>query len=194
MSSELSVINDGLVRLGVPPIASLSDASAQSIGAENIYPRERAAALADFPWSFATKQVQPSQLTIPKGSRDWEGFEYVYQIPSDSVRIMGLASGADYWVSGSHLYTDVKEPSLVYIANVEESYWPEFFARAVSLRFAAATAIMLTDATTRADLMYQQAQQAMQRARSLDSQQIPSMVFNLMRIYSKRSTNFMAGA
>ncbi|MFP3915362.1 MAG: hypothetical protein ACLFWM_10845 [Actinomycetota bacterium] len=192
--SELSIINDGLVRLGVPPIASLEESSAQAIGAGNIYPRVRATALADFPWSFATQQTDLSRLTVPEGDRQWAGYEYVYQVPLDAARVLGLESKDSYWISGWRLFTDAKDARMVYVANVEESHWPAWFAQAVALQFAAAAAIMLTDATTRADLMYREAQSAMQRARSLDAQQVPKKVLDLMGIYARRRSNFMAGA
>ena len=191
MSSSLKVINRGLIRLGVPPLASLSDRSAQSMAADTVYTEIKKAALAEFPWSFALRETDLPELSVPSGQERWSDLPYTYQLPNDVVRVLGLLNYGGYRLTGDQLHTDEKKPRLVYVTNVSESHWPEFFQKVVSFDFAASVAVTLTDEVNRADVMYQQAQLARRTARAIDSQQTPSPVLKLMQIYLRRGYNPM---
>lgn len=189
MSSSLTVINEGLVRLGVPPLSSLADQSAQAMSAANIYTTTREAELAEHPWSFALREVMLSKVvSVPGGSRSTE-FDYAYQMPGGTLRVLGLRSLDTFRLAGDQLFTNDREARLVYVSDVPESAWPSYFARLVSLSFGAAVAVTLTDSESRAALLYQQSDAERRRARVTDSQQTPPYVFNLMRIYLRRSSN-----
>jgi len=191
-ASSLEVINDGLVRLGVPPLASLSDRSAQALAADSIYQTIRESLLSEHPWSFALREEQLAKLALePEELRSTE-FTYAYQLPYDSLRILGLRSTDQFRLAGDQLYTNDKEVRLVYVRNVTEEKWPSYFSKLVSYSFAAAVAISLTEQTTRAQLMEALAAEQRRTARSVDSSQTPPYVFNLMRIYTRRTHNPLA--
>lgn len=195
MSNSLRVINRGLVRLGVPPLASLSSADAQAIVAETLYEEVKRAALADFPWSFALRETDLPKLALPTSQEPrWEQREYTYQLPNDVVRVLGLISGDNYRLTGDQLHTEDKEARLVYVADVGEQHWPEFFQKAVAFEFASAAAISLTEDARRAELMYEEKREALRRARAIDSQQTPHTVISLMKVYQKRTFNPLQGA
>jgi hypothetical protein len=194
MSSSLDVVNEGLVRLGVPPLASLSDQGAQALAADSIYATTREAALAEHPWSFAYREVTLPKLALSLEAKRNTSFEYAYQLPPDSLRVLGLRSLDTFRLAGDQLYTNDKEARLVYIADVPESQWPAYFRKQVSFQFAAAAAITLTENTTRAELMYNLAADQRRTARSVDSMQTPPYVFNLMRVYLRRTSNPLAQA
>lgn len=194
MSSSLDVVNEGLVRLGVPPLASLSDQSAQALAADTIYRTTRESALAEHPWSFAHREVTLPKLSISIEASRNTSFEYVYQIPNDSLRVLGLRSLETFGLAGDQLYTNDNNARLVYIADVSESQWPSYFAKQVSFQFAAAVSIALTENTSRAELMYGLASEQRRTARAVDSMQTPPHVFNLMRVYLRRASNPLAQA
>lgn len=186
--SDLEVVNEALVRIGASPIASMRDTSASALVASTLYATARDTALADFPWSFALRE-EPLVRLAQQGGR-LEAEKYTYQVPTDSVRILGLCCRSPYRLSGDQLYTDAPEATLAYISRVEPSAWSAGFRRVVVLELAAAMAVAVTDSSARADVFYREAAHAIARQRSLDSQQTPPHVFDLMRVYASRGQNF----
>ena len=187
--SSLDLINDGLIRLGVPPLASLSDRSAQALAADSIYRTTKESLLAEHPWSFGLREVELPKLALePEELRSSE-FDFAYQVPSDNLRILGLQSTDNFRLAGDQLYTNDNKARLVYMRNVGEQKWPAYFIKLVSYSFAAAVAITLTEQTTRAQLMEELAARQRRTARTVDSSQTPPYVFNLMRMYTRRTHN-----
>ena len=188
-ASSLEVINDGLIRLGVPPLASLSDRSAQALAADSIYRTIKESLLAEHPWSFGLREVKlPKLAQEPEEKRSTE-FDFAYQLPFDALRVLGLYSTNQFRLAGDQLYTNDNEARLIYVHNVAEQKWPSYFTKLVSYSFASAVAISLTEQTSRAQLMANLAAEQRRTARSVDSSQTPPYVFNLMRIYTRRTHN-----
>jgi hypothetical protein len=193
-TSELAVVNEALVRLGVPPVGALSELNAQGVSASTLLETTRQELIADHPWSFALREAALSELSLSNSDERLIGYDHVYQLPPGILRIIGLRSRSPYRISADQLYTNAKDAELVYLEDVGVSYWPPHFRRALVFSLAAAMALPITDSTSRADLYYSQARQGLQRARAIDSQQVPSEVFNLMRVYTRGSHNPLAGA
>lgn len=189
MSSSLEIVNEGLVRLGVPPLSSLSDQSAQALAADTIYKTTRESALSEHPWSFAYREVLLPKLALSEEQKRNTSFEFAYQLPNDMLRVLGLRSLDTFRLAGDQLYTNDSEARLVYVANVSEAQWPAYFRKMVAFSFAAAAAITLTENNTRAELMYTLAAEQRRTARGIDSMQTPPYVFNLMRVYLRRTSN-----
>lgn len=194
MASRLEVVNDGLVRLGVPPLASLADQGAQAIAADSIYQTVAESALAEHPWSFALREQRLPKLVIEEEDRRNFRFDFAYQLPGDRLRVLGLRSHDEYRLAGDQLYTNDRDAYVIYVANVDEAQWPSYFSKLVSFSFAASVAITLTEQTTRADLMYRLTDEQRRTARNVDSQQTPPFVFDLMRIYVRRTHNPLTSA
>lgn len=189
MSSSLEVINEGLVRLGVPPLASLSDQGAQALAADQIYRTTKESALAEHPWSFAYREVELPKLVLTDAQRRSTQYEFAYQLPTDRLRVLGLRSLHRFSIAGDQLYTNDSEARVVYIANVNESTWPAYFKKLVAFNFAAAAAITLTENDQRAQLMYTLAGEQRRTARATDSMQTPPHVFDMMRVYLRQTSN-----
>lgn len=194
MSSSLEVINEGLVRLGVPPLSSTSDQSAQALAADQIYQTTREAALAEHPWSFAYREVELPKLQLVDADIRSTEYEYAYQMPNDRLRVLGLRSLDRFSIAGDQLYTNDTNARLVYIANVNEAGWPGYFRKMVAFQFAAAVSITLTENNNRAELMYNLANEQRRSARATDSSQTPPYVFNLMRVYLRQTYNPLGAA
>lgn len=193
-TSELAVVNEALVRLGVPPVGALSELNAQGISAANLLETTRQELIADHPWSFALREKALSELSLSDADTRLIDYEHIYQLPSDMLRIIGLRSRDAYRLSADQLYTNASDAELVYLLDVGVSYWPPHFRRALVFSLAAAMALPITDSTNRADLYYRRAGEALRRARAVDSQQVPREVFDLMRVYTRRSYNPLSGA
>jgi len=178
----------------VPPLASLSDQSAQALAADQIYRTVSRTALSSHPWSFALREIELAKLVLSEAARRNSKFQYAYQLPLDCLRVLGLRSYHEYRLAGDQLYTDDKAASVIYVANVSESAWPSYFVKHVSMAFAAAVAISLTENVSRAELMYSISDDALRKARSTDSLQTPPHVFDMMRVYMRRTHNPLASA
>ena len=190
--SGLSLINEALVRIGVPPVASFDDLSAQAMSATHLYEETRDRCLSEHPWSFSMKEVLLSELVLPEGVPPvFSQFSSVFQLPSDMVRILGFWNRAPYMVAGQHLFADVSEPLLLYIHRSDPSVWSPPFKKWVVLELAAAFAITLTDNERRAAMFYEEASQQRRTSKSLDSQQVPSYVFDMLKIYAQSQGNYL---
>lgn len=189
--SALTIINEALVRVGANPIASLDDASAQALAATNLFYSVSDELLADFPWTFALRERSLARFA-ERGDRLLAG-KYTFQLPSDSLRVLGLLCHTPFRLAGDQLYSDAEDARLVYIAKVAPSAWSAGFRQLVALELAAAFAITITDSSNRANLFYAEAARVRPRLRSLDSQQTPAQVFELMRIYARPGMNLGMG-
>lgn len=192
--TDLAVINDAIVRVGAQPLASLADQTAQALSAQQIYDGVRQNLLAAHPWTFALRLERISSIVVPPADRRWTYFEHVYQLPPDCLRVLGLRDGGPYQIAGDQLYTDCPDAELVYIKDVPVSAWAPYFRQLVVLELAAAFAIPLTDSSSRSDIYFREAQQQRRIAMTIDSQQVPPWVFDLMRIYTRPTYNPLATA
>lgn len=189
MSQSLALVNEALVRLGVPPLASLEDRTAQSLAAATLYQNVTDDLLSDHPWHFSLRETRLAQLSPDQLDLRLLGYKFVYQLPTDYLRVLGLSERGHYALAGDQLYTDTKDATLVYVVRSEAREWPAYFRELVVFELAAAFAMTLTDSTSRADVFYRRAAQERPRARAIDSQQTPPYVFDLMRIYTARRNN-----
>lgn len=194
MADKLSVYNEALVRLGVSPIATLTDSSAQALSAASLLDDTARRCLAAFPWSFATREVALSELVLDEEEYSSTEFDRAFQLPSDRVRVLGLRDRSPFFLSGDRLYTDGKQPRLVYIRDAGVSLWTPLFRKWVVMELAAALAITLTDNVQRADMFYSLAPRAAMEARAVDSQETPQYVFDLMAYYRAGQRNPLGAA
>lgn len=194
MATELEVVNEALVKLGASPIASLSDAGAEAVVASALFRTTADKLLAETLWYWALRKTQLGQIILEPGEfNEFEGhFKYVYQMPTDRIRSVGLDSHEPFRLLRDRLYTNDTEPVLTYVFRAEVDRWPGYFRELVVDSLAGAFATSITDSSSRAQLWLSQADRARGRAMAIDAQQTPPEVFNLMRIYLRRSTNPLA--
>lgn len=193
-NSGLTIVNEALIRLGVPPIGSLSDQSAQALAAETLFANITDELLADHPWLFATREKDLASLVVADGDKLFPDFPYVYQLPPDSLRVLGLDNYGPFRVAGDQLYAEVRTARVVYIYRAPVSLWPPYFVEVAAKELAAAFALTLTDSSGRQANMAQQAARSRQRARSIDGQQQPTKVLQLLRAYTRRTINPLVGS
>lgn len=192
MATALSIANEALIRIGAEPLASFAEQTAQAAAMNAIYNQVTRRLLADHFWSFALREKMLTELVLTASQRRLVDGEHVFQLPADALRVIGLRSFDQYQLAGDQLYTDATEAQCLYVADVPESAWPYWFVDLCVLDLAAAMAISVTDSSSRADIFYREAARARVRARSIDSQQTPPAVFDLMRILTAHRNNPLA--
>lgn len=193
MSDELQVVNEALIKLGATPIASLNDAGAQATTARVLFNTTRDRVLSETAWHFALKKVELPEISLAEGEyNEVEGFRYVYQLPDDRIRSLGLASKRPFRLMRDRLWTDDKPAVLVYVFRAEIADWPGYFRDVVVDTLAGNFATAITDSANRAQMWMAKAEQGKVRAMSIDAQQTPPEIFNLMRVYLRQSYNPLA--
>ncbi|MEM6781017.1 MAG: hypothetical protein AAF569_04055 [Pseudomonadota bacterium] len=160
------------VRIGAAPITSFDDGTAESEIAGVLYPTIRDALLSSYPWTFASGQLELSQLsTAPVAD-----FQYAYQLPNDYLRAVscgsgGAGRGVEFRIARDALHTDSESVTLSYIFRPDESEFPPYFDQALIVRLAAEFCIPVTENTSRTETLFRLAEQEFARARQIDAQQ-----------------------
>lgn len=193
MVTALDLVNEALVRIGAEPIGSLGEQTAQAVAASAVYSNVTRSLLADHFWAFAIREVLLGEIVVPATSRRLVFGTHIYQLPADNLRVIGLRDFDYFELAGDQMYTDASSAQCVYVAAVAESAWPPWFVHLVVLELAVALAVSVTDSSERAEIYMRLAAAARPRARSIDSQQTPPIVFDLMRIYTAHRNNPLAG-
>ncbi len=157
-------------------------------GTANLYPAARDALLSLHPWSFAT-----AQATLPRlAAKPVADFAHAFQLPAGFLRALsagapGSGRGLSYRLFEDRLHCDSEQVTLSYIFRPEEGALPPFFASALATRLAAELCIPLTENTSRAQMLFAQAEAELRAARLADSQQAtPRAIEHFPLIGSRR--------
>jgi len=161
-----------LVRVGAHPITSFSDGTTESEISGLLYAPIRDALLSSYPWSFATGQINLTQLSVMPVA----DYQYAYQLPNDFLRAIsagngGRGRGLNYRFTGNQLHCDAAEVLLTYIYRPDETAFPPYFDSLLMTRLAAEFCLPLTENVSRAEALSRQAENEFTRARQIDSQQ-----------------------
>jgi hypothetical protein len=170
--TALELCSRALLRLGVPAIASFTEGTAEAEVAAGLYPGVRDALLASHPWSFATGQAPLPRLAAAPAA----DHAHAFQLPAAFLRVLsagvpGSGSGLRYRLLEDRLHTDAPQVTLTYIFRPGEGSFPPFFASALVARLSAEFCIPLTESTSRAQMLFGQAEAELRAARRADSQQ-----------------------
>ncbi len=173
MLSDVDASSKALLKLGMEPIQSFGEGTAEAEVAAGLYLCVRDTLLSAYPWSFATAQVSlPKLAAVPAAD-----FAFAYQLPSDFLRAISLGGsqnvgrGAQYRIREKQIHTDATPAMLSYIFRADESATPPFFD-AVLIDFLAANFCPpLTESNSRTQVLVQYAERSLSRARMIDSQQ-----------------------
>ena len=170
--SAISLCSKALIKLGVQPIVSFNENTAQAQVALQLYEPMRDALLSSYPWRFATAQVHLNRLqTAPLAD-----YSYAYQLPNDFLRALSAGTGnsgkgLNYRIYENTLHCNVPEVMLTYIFNPKEENYPPFFAQLLIAKLAAEFCLPLTENTSRTQMLEKLASDAFTSAKLIDSQQ-----------------------
>lgn len=155
--TETSICNQALVKLGVPRILSLSDATQPARYCNEIYAITRDEVLRSHDWNFARKRAVLSELA----DEPLFGWDHQYELPSDCLRVRQLNSFEEdearpsWEVEAGRILTDEETASIIYTFRQEDSeLYDPLFIEALSLKLAAKLCTPLTGSRSQsADLI-----------------------------------------
>lgn len=164
MTSQVDIANRALTKLGASRIISFGDDNKQSRAILSMFDIVRDAELRSHIWSFSVRRESlPALISTPS----W-GFQYEYQMPSDSLRLLmvnDIYNGpsmedyrnqpvADYSLEGNKILTNFAAPLKVrYISRVvDTTQWDSMFVEAFACRLAMELAEDLTQSNTKREM------------------------------------------
>lgn len=164
MTSQVDIANRALTKLGAARIISFGDDNKQARAVSSMFDIVRDAELRSHIWSFSVKRASlPALLSTP----DW-GFQFEYQLPSDSLRILmvnDIYPGpsledyrnqpvADYAIEGNKILADFAAPLKIrYSSRVSDTtQWDAMFVEAFACRLAMEMAEDLTQSNSKREL------------------------------------------
>jgi hypothetical protein len=170
--TALELCSRALLRIGAQAIASMDEGTAEAEIASGLYAGIRDALLSAHPWSFATGQESLPRLAAEPTA----DFRHAFQLPPNFLRALSAGSpsqgrGLHYRLFEDRLHCDAPQVTLTYIFLPAESTFPAFFAAALVARLSAEFCIPLTESSSRAQILFNQAEAELRAARRADSQQ-----------------------
>lgn len=144
--TETQIANLALSQLGHRRITSLGDTTPEATLCDLHYETVRDSVLRDFPWSFAIRHAEPTQ--VPE-SPSWE-FSHAFQLPSDPYCLRVVATdhdrvGTPWVVEGRLLLISANRVRIKYIARIiDTTQYDPMFVQAFATRLAAEIAYSLT--------------------------------------------------
>jgi hypothetical protein len=176
MTSVVAVCNRALDKLGHGPITSLEDGTKAANLCLRNWPLVRDQVLRDHPWNFAVKRaiLAPSDV-IPA----W-GFGAQFPLPADCLRLLEVRdlSTAEYQLEGRNILANASALYIRYIHRVADPVQYDFaFLDAVAARLAFEMCEAITQSNTKKEQMFQEYDDALTRAKRVDGQENPPVIF-----------------
>tara|TARA_R100000734_G_C3277703_1_gene72096 strand:- start:156 stop:749 length:594 start_codon:yes stop_codon:yes gene_type:complete len=188
--SAIDVCSRALILIGADPITSFDDGNNEALIASNMYEDVARASLVNTRWRFATNQVVLNRLTAAPTGR----FDAAYQLPSGWLMTHVVTvndTPIEYQTYGDKLFCDETSNSelvLDFTYRAQEQDWPSYFTVAVEYELASVFAVGLARDQALAQLMTQQANVYMIKARNLDAQQQTTRKLSTSRFITNRRT------
>jgi|TARA_Y100000289_G_C3908981_1_gene143551 hypothetical protein len=187
-NSAIDICARALILIGADPITSFDDGNNEALVASNVYEDIARASLTSSRWRFSTNQAILNRLTDAPTGR----YDAAYQLPDGWLMTHAVTvndTPIEYQTYGNKIYADEDATSVVildYTYRAEETDFPSYFTIALELELARVFAFSLARDAQLANLMAQQAQTAMMKARTIDSQQQTTRKLNTSRFIAQR--------
>ena len=187
-NTPIKVCSRASVLMGGSPISSFDEGTAEADVVDAMYEDIARAALTSTRWRFATNQQVLNRLAAAPTSR----YDAAYQMPSDLLMLSTVTVNDDpiiYDTYGDKVYCDMSTNEVViadYIYRASESSWPSYFTLAVEFQVAAMLSISIARDPSLAQMMDQQGERQMIKARRLDSQQQTTRKLMTSRFIAQR--------
>ncbi len=187
-NTDIDIATAALILIGAAPITSFTETSTEALVASNIYEDVIRSALCASRWRFAANQQELNRLSDAPTGR----FDLAYQLPSDLLMLHALTVNnniIEYNVYGNLAFTNGSITDKViadYSIRVGEEKFPSYFILAVEYALASAFAVSIARDDGLASVLEGKAQQLMQQARTLDSQQQTTRKLSTSRFITER--------
>jgi hypothetical protein len=171
--SSIDICSRALILIGAEPITSFTDGSTESLVASNLYEDICRSALQNCRWRFATDQRVLNRLTDAPTGR----YDLAYQLPNNNLIVHAITVNdnlVEYQIYGDMVYADTNTSDTViadYTFRQTEENFPAYFTIALQYALSVAFASAIARDSTMINQMSALANQAMMKARSVDSQQ-----------------------
>ena len=187
-NSAIDICARALILIGAEPITSFDDGNNEALVASNVYEDIARATLTSTRWRFATNQAILNRLTDPPTGR----YDAAYQLPdgwlmTHAVTVNDVA--IEYQTYGDKIFANedsTSEVILDYTYRAEETDFPSYFTVALQFELARVFAFSIARDSQLSNLMGEQAQISMMKARSTDSQQQTTRKLNISRFIAQR--------
>jgi len=187
-NSAIDICARALILIGAEPITSFDDNNNESLVSSNVYEDIARATLVSSRWRFSTNQAVLNRLTDAPTGR----YDAAYQLPDGWLMTHAVTvsdNAIEYQTYGNKIYAneDVNsEVILDYTFRAEEENFPSYFTIALEFELARIFAFSIARDSQLASLMGEQAQIAMMKARTIDSQQQTTRKLNTSRFIAQR--------
>ena len=187
-NSAIDICARALILIGAEPITSFDDNNNESLVSSNVYEDIARATLVSSRWRFSTNQAVLNRLTDAPTGR----YDAAYQLPDGWLMTHAVTvsdNAIEYQTYGNKIYAneDVNsEVILDYTFRAEEENFPSYFTIALEFELARIFAFSIARDSQLANLMGEQAQIAMMKARTIDSQQQTTRKLNTSRFIAQR--------
>lgn len=179
MPGPVEISNVALGMIGEPPITSFQDDLTTARAVNLRFPTVRDAVLRAHPWNFAKKRQQLAQLVETPAF----GYDVQFELPADWLRMLEVnptrggvsVTAPDYRIEGRKLLLNgATEAKIVYVARISDTTrWDALATEALAGRLASELAISVTQNRTLAGQLFQQYQDKLAEARSVDAMDEP---------------------
>ena len=187
-NSPIDICAKALILIGADPITSFSEGTTEALVSVNMYEDVARASLVNTRWRFATNQAVLNRLTAAPTGR----YDNAYQLPTDNLMVHAVTVSdlpIEYQIYGDKVYADTSTSDVViadYSFRAGEENWPSYFVIAVEYALATIFASSIARDANLANIMENQAQRAMAKARNLDAQQQTTRKLTTSRFISER--------
>lgn len=166
MSTELSIANLALGRLGVERISSLSEDSHRAELLNDYLHQSRKDILEQYPWSFAIKRAElDNNGNTP--AFEW-GFEF--EMPADLVRIVSEYNDEEWLEEGDKILANAETLQVRYISNdVSTDRYTPTFKKVWYITLAAELSYSLTQNESLREALLTEAEDVAMGSRSFNS-------------------------
>tara|TARA_R110002153_G_scaffold143479_1_gene294601 strand:- start:103 stop:681 length:579 start_codon:yes stop_codon:yes gene_type:complete len=187
-NTAIKVCSRASILMGGSPISSFDEGTSEADVVDAMYEDIARASLTSTRWRFSTNQQVLSRLSADPTGR----YSSAYQKPSDVLMLSAVTiqdSIIEYDTYGDKIFCDTSTSDVVvadYIFRAVESYWPSYFTLAVEFQVASMLAISVARDSSLAQMLDQQGERQMIKARRLDSQQQTTRKLNTSRFIAQR--------
>ena len=172
-NSGIDICSRALILIGAEPITSFEDDTTESLVSSNMYEDIARSNLTSTRWRFSTNQAVLNRLSDAPTGR----FDAAYQLPSGYLFVHAVTVNdfqIEYDIYGDKIFCDAgPQDQLIidYTYRAEEQDWPSYFSVCVEYAMATVFSTAIARDQGLANLMNQQYNIALAKARSIDSQQ-----------------------
>lgn len=176
MPSVVDVCNLALSKVGHGSITSIDDGTTSANLCNKLWPVVREIVLRDHPWNFAVRR----DILAPSTTKPAWGFGNRFALPADCLRLLEVKhlSTNDYQVEGRNILANANALYIRYVARVTDpNEYDATFIDAVAAKLAIELCEPLTQSTQKKQMLWQEYEDALTRARRVDGQENPPSIF-----------------